>query len=1413
MYQHLSAPDDARFDAEQGMTIERRFTAAGEDPFAKFNFVLRDASIVKMDGTVVFEQSDIEVPDMWPQTTVNIMADKYFRKAGVPEHPLVDGAYDLDTILDGEPGRERSAKQTIYRLANAWALGAMRGGYLASFDDALALRDETAFMLMGLYAAPNSPQWFNTGLHEAYGLEGGKARHFYFNEATREVLESPYRYHRTAASACYIVSVEDTLNGEDGVADFIASEMAIFKDGGGSGANLSRLRAAGEPLSSGGATSGALSWAKIADTNAGAVKSGGSTRRAAKMVIFDADHPDVRDFIWVKAQEERKAKALIAAGYDPRYDGEAYASVAFQNGNNSVRFDNAFMAALEVDGNHDLVRRTDGEVAETLKARELWREVAEAAWECADPGVQFSSTINEWHTAPNWGPIRGSNPCFTGDTLVHTDRGLVRFDEIIARTSNGETFQVYTHDATNADAPATAVELTTPEAVMVTGTNPIVRLEFTNGMAVRCTPNHRFWTQNRGWVRADELADDDEIQILDVEAPAVAADYSLPVSTTTADYISQCGRGTIVDTVLPEKWTLELAHYLGWLVGDGSVNQTDVTVTVYGTDAEQREIMPVHAELIKTITGSEPTPVAMSNGTVQLRVYRKSLARMLVALGFSNTTAAHKQVPWSVLQAPDDIVAAFLRGLFDADGTVVSQDNGTRYVGLGSCSKELLRDVQRLLSARKTFSRIYDTNEASEEGSFSYVRNDGSEVTYARSAMSDLRITAKSIERYATLIGFSHPDKAAKLASLINDHVRYDTANTVRLASRSDDGTETTYNLCEPRNHSYVVNGLVVSNCSEYLFLDNSACNLASMNLLRFYDVDNQVFDIEAYEHAIRVLTLVLEVTVAEAHYPTEKVAEMSYKARTLGLGYCNLGSLLMHNALAYDSDEGRALAGALTSVMNSTAYATSAEMAEVVGPCEAYADNAEPMARVLRNHAAAARGLDGLHNYDGLSVAPVPLDRELLETLGFDDLATAAARAAEKMLAGIERAGFRNMQATLLAPTGTIGLLMAADTTGVEPGFSLVAFKKLAGGGDMIIANESVWPALKKLGYTDAQADDICAYITDNFTIEGAPHLADEHLPIFDCAVEGGSGVRSIAPGGHVRMLGAATPHLSGAISKTVNLPESATVADIEAVHQLAYDLGVKCVAIYRNNSKGSQPLNTSADDKPEAEDVLEAVRLPEAGESPTAFYGGEQTPKFRLPPRRAGLTFKANVGGTELLLRTGEYPDGTLGEVFIDLSKEGSTLKGVLSCFSIAVSKGLQRGVPLEEYVDTFTFHTFEPRGMVTGDDNVKMANSIIDFVFRKLAYEYLGRADLVQVPYATDPISPAAAMSQVADGTAATPVVVETAAPAEAATEQVAEGDDSAAGLQTTGELCRSCDGPMVPNGSCLRCSVCGETTGCS
>jgi len=1212
------------------MRVQRHFTKSGQEAYAGIAFHKASSEIRNPDGSVVFQAADIEVPADWSQVACDVLAQKYFRKAGIPAalRPVAEegvpdwlSRHEPDAeALAALPEKQRnvgesSARQVFDRLAGTWTYWGWKGGYFDGEDDAKSFFDEMRFMLACQMGAPNSPQWFNTGLHWAYGIDGPSQGHFYVDPKTGQMVKSASAYEHPQPHACFIQSIEDDLVNEGGIMDLWVREARLFKYGSGTGTNFSKLRGENEKLSGGGKSSGLMSFLKIGDRAAGAIKSGGTTRRAAKMVVLDIDHPDIEAFINWKVTEEQKVAALVTgsrlaskhlaevmaacrewdgadqsdARFDPKlnkrlraaiiagrnamipenylqrviqfarqgyteihfpvyntdWDSEAYLTVSGQNSNNSVRVSNAFLAAVENDQDWNLTRRGDGKVKKTLKARDLWEQIGEAAWACADPGIQFDTTINEWHTCPESGRINASNPC------------------------------------------------------------------------------------------------------------------------------------------------------------------------------------------------------------------------------------------------------------------------------------------------------------------------------------------------------------------------------------------------------------------SEYMFLDDTACNLASLNLMCFRNDDGS-FDVAGFRHACRLWTMVLEISVMMAQFPSERIAQLSYEFRTLGLGYANVGGLLMTSGLSYDSVTGRAVIAAITALMTGESYATSAEMAGELGAFPGFAANRDGMLRVIRNHRRAAYGLAS--GYEALSVPPVPLDADNCP----DTALVAAARLAwDHALELGEKHGWRNAQATVVAPTGTIGLVMDCDTTGIEPDFALVKFKKLAGGGYFKIINRLVPEALRTLGYNDDDIGEMIRYAVghatldgapginhqtlaakgfdaealkrveaalpsafdikfvfnkytlgeefctgtlaippaslDDFsfdmlshlgfskdeiekantfcagamTLEGAPFLKPEHLAVFDCASPCGKiGTRSLSVESHIRMMAAAQSFISGAISKTINMSNNATVAECKDAYLLSWRLGVKANALYRDGSKLSQPLQASLLDDAGAleEDLAEAPLAARATiVAERIVERVVAASRSKLPDRRKGYTQKAMVGGHKVYLRTGEYDDGKLGEIFIDMHKEGAAFRAMMNNFAIAISLGLQYGVPLEEFVEAFTFTRFEPSGMVSGNDTIRMATSILDYIFRELAISYLGRNELAHVEPADllpDTVGRGTSESQLeahenqigavvervtSKGYVRSNLVMVRRNAAAALSADINGGAQLAESAMTVaidtetmiqefdvraeqirrarmkgyeGDACPECGNfTLVRNGTCLKCDTCGGTTGCS
>ena len=1248
------------------MKIARRYTKAGQSPYAAIAFRHTVSEIRNPDGSIVFRLDGVEVPETWSQVASDVLAQKYFRKAGVPAALKKVEENDVPSFLwrsvpddkalaklpeDQRFVSEISSKQVFDRLAGCWTYWGWKGSYFTSEADAQAFLDELRFMLARQMVAPNSPQWFNTGLHWAYGIDGPSQGHFYVDFRTGKLVRSKSSYEHPQPHACFIQGVADDLVNEGGIMDLWVREARLFKYGSGTGSNFSALRGDGERLAGGGRSSGLMSFLKIGDRAAGAIKSGGTTRRAAKMVVVDADHPDIETYIDWKVKEEQKVAALVTGSKI---------------------------------------------VQKHMKA------VMKACINCEGDG----------------------DSCFD------------------------------------------------PEK------NPVLKKE-----------------------------------------------------------IKLARRSMVPD------------NYIKRVIQFARQGYTEISFDTYDTDWD--------SEAYNTVAGQN------SNNSVSIK---------------------------------DD----FLRAVeADADWKLTARTTGK---------------VMKTLKARDLWEKI----------------------------------------GYAA---WASADPGLHFNTTMNDWHTCPASGSIRASNP----------------------------CSEYMFLDDTACNLASANLLQFYDRQSRAFDHEGYEHLCRLWTIVLEISVMMAQFPSRPIAELSYEYRTLGLGYANIGGLLMTMGLGYNSDEGRALGGALTAIMTGVAYATSAEMASELGPfpgaVRTSADgktNTEHMLRVMRNHRRAAYG--ETTGYEGLSVAPVPLDHASCPQA---ILVERAKHAWDQALALGEKHGYRNAQATVIAPTGTIGLVMDCDTTGIEPDFALVKFKKLAGGGYFKIINGAVPDALRSLGYSEAEIAEMEAYAVGHgsiaqapainrttlaakgftpekieaaekgmksafdikfvfnkwtlgedfltgtlkvpvdklnepsfdllaflgfckadieaanvhvcgaMTLEGAPYLKLEHYNVFDCANPCGRlGKRYLSVESHIRMMAAAQPFISGAISKTINMPNEATVEDCKSAYMLSWRLALKANALYRDGSKLSQPLNSAliADEDEDADDAIEAIMALPAAAKAAALSEKiveriiERVERNReqekLPTRRKGYTQKAKVGGHTVFLRTGEYDDGRLGEIFIDMNKEGSALRALINNFAISVSLGLQYGVPLEEYVDAFTFTRFEPSGFVQGNEAIKNATSILDYIFRELAISYLGRYDLAHVspeearfdalstndPDTTAPATPSASpadrivsrglmrgkptnLMAIPGGADGKPLVVRSndLASIGGATvyafagsnalklDEVPLGDVELArlGFAATsaepstadrraeakmkgyvGDSCGECGNfTLVRNGTCLKCDTCGSTTGCS
>jgi ribonucleoside-diphosphate reductase alpha chain len=1575
------------------MKITRRFTKAGQDVFGTVEYENRTSRISNPDGSVVFEMKDARIPKNWSQLATDIMVSKYFRKAGVPQ---------VDT--DGNPlrdekgnvifGPEKSASQVIHRLAGCWRFWGETHGYFDTAEDAQAFYDELAHMMLHQMCAPNSPQWFNTGLNWAYNITGPAQGHFYCDPKTGELKKSADAYSHPQPHACFIQSVSDDLVNEGGIMDLWVREARLFKYGSGTGSNFSKVRGENESLSGGGKSSGLMSFLRIGDRAAGAIKSGGTTRRAAKMCCLDLDHPDIEDFVNWKVREELKVAALVEGlkvlpkeqqdlaarlGLKLSYDfnGEAYYTVSGQNSNNSVRIPNSFFKALAEEGEWTLYNRVNGKPAEKIKASKLWEEIAYAAWRCADPGVQYDDTINQWHTCPKSGRINASNPCVTGDTRVLTPGGIWRrIDQMIHLPAR----LITNHEGQ---------EIHVTEGSFPTGNKDVYELRTEGGYRLKVTADHKIWTRTRGWVEAKDLTGSDEIKL--ISQPTCVQEVGEPQD---------------------HRFFQLVGLYLSAASGDASAIHLNQCLDLEAIDGFAQYVSEVWGD--KAYADDYPT--AEEGGTITATLSQRRLISRLQA--FVKVDNGERRLSDDAFTAGLAAQRHLLRALFSADAIINDET-----VILQSDSLSLLEDVQLILLGFGIKSAVVGSRQWAV-GSEAHVlptahsplptettHGEGGALVHGgmpdrrmtptssglRSPRGDadsrrhgLRIDPGSLRFFAQYIAFLPGEKLESLATLVGSrqwavgseahilstaHCPPPTENFDRVASFNLLGNMQVFDLTEPWTSSFVANGITVHNCSEYMFLDDTACNLASLNVLTFFDSENSRFDIEAFKHATRLWTIVLEISVLMASFPSESIARLSYKFRTLGLGYANLGAMLMQAGIPYDSEKGRAICAAITAILTGESYAASAEMAKELGPFPGYFENKSDMLRVMRNHRRAAynvrhnsNALKTLCDFESLDIVPVGIDHSQFadsEALASKQLLGAATECWDRATSLGERFGYRNAQSTVIAPTGTIGLLMDCDTTGVEPDFALVKFKKLAGGGYFKIANQSLQPALQNLGYSPEQINDILAFVMgtlsltgvpyinydslvnkgftpqelekieqslpamfelsfafntfslgDDFfnrmgipeserrdpkfnllrklgftkkeieaasevvcgrgTVEGAPHLRKEHYAVFDCANRCGKrGERFIAVEGHIRMMAAAQPFISGAISKTINLPNEASVIDIKNSYELSWELGLKANALYRDGSKLSQPLNVKSDeeiDEEESEENVEAAREEIVGEVGKALAATvesglstvdnqqstidpniepvhthivekiierivERPLRRRLPDTRHAITHKFDIGGHEGYITAGLYEDGQPGEVFITMAKEGSTIGGLMDAIATLVSVSLQYGVPVESLVRKFEHVRFEPSGM-TRNPELPFAKSLVDYIFRWLAMEFVPGYRAANAPKRDAAPSPLAAEGR-AEGEASDPktgnghgkrvepdalpfdeVARKQSPPQSPATKSnlrlalVADPlSQQGSEMQADAPACDVCGSITVRSGTCYKCLNCGNSMGCS
>jgi len=1345
-----ATPDQPSPVAPKGLVVRPVFCPTEvDDPFDTVEWELRSAAIKGEGGEVIFEQKDCEVPASWSQLAANVVVSKYFYG-------------EINT-----PERETSVRQLIHRVTRTIADWGLRDGYFASAADAERFYRDLTWLGLHQYAAFNSPVWFNVGLYHQYGVRGDMCN-WYWDAKTRSVKqpENPYEYPQ--GSACFIQSVQDNM--ED-IMELARSEAMLFKFGSGTGTDLSTLRSHREKLSGGGKPSGPLSFMRVYDQIAAVVKSGGKTRRAAKMQSLKVWHPDILEFIECKRKEEEKARHLLAKGYE--YE-EAYSSVLFQNANLSVRVSDDFMEAVVADRpwtTHWVTDQT--REGPSYPAREMLDKMAQSAWACGDPGIQYDTTINRWHTCPNSGRINASNPCVTGDTLVATSDGYRRIADLV-----GKTAEIVGGDGRRAFV----------DRVFKTGHKPVYELKTRSGYRVRLTADHPVYTLNRGDVPAAGLSVDDVVQL---RGSGFGSDFVPPAFGELLG--AALGDGCVSRGESQEFLFIALGREEGEVARRLHENLAECKRWLDSGDGRALR----STDVIETATGLR---VGTSVGTI---------VDKLDEYGVLDAGASRKAFTDKVFGLDRPSQAAILRGLFTADGTVADYGAKSQYVSLDSTSLEMLRQVQLLLLSFGIKAKLYENRRVLGQETALLPDGKGGAKAYPIQQLHALRISRASRVAFEREIGFlPESPKARRLARLNRRVGTYRDRMVDRVASLRPCGTEDVYDLTEPETHHFVADGLVVHNCSEYMFVDDSACNLASINLMRFRR-DDGTFDVDRFQAACRLVFIAQEILVDHASYPTRRIAANSHRFRPIGLGYSNLGSLIMTSGLSYDSDEARGLCGAVTALLHGTAYRTSTELAAAVGPFEAFDENREPMLRVMEMH---------WEKVEEIQSCP-------------DELKTAARKVWDEVLAGGRRHGMRNAQATVLAPTGTISFMMDCDTTGIEPDIALVKYKQLAGGGMLKIVNQTVPLALRTLGYGEAEIKSIVAHVDKEDTIEGAADLKTEHLPVFDCAFQARNGTRSIPWKAHVRMMAAAQPFLSGAISKTVNMPKDSTVEDVANAYLEGWRLGLKALAVYRDGSKGVQVLTT----KSGSDQAEKPVWTPR---------------RERLPDTRQSITHKFSVAGHEGYITVGLYPDGRPGELFITMAKEGSTVGGMMDCFGTAVSMSLQYGVPLEVYVNKFSHTRFEPMGHTKNPD-IRIAKSIVDYIFRWLGVTFLpgfreankmlsgmpgetpgGGGGVEDVETEKRPAATKAGGPQAGQGVAAlpAPATPNAAGTAPAKTNGSARSQRSGAAVATTSSSlsslseqfaafqddapsCDQCGAITVRNGNCYLCHICGNSMGCS
>ena len=1095
---------------------------------------------------------NVEFPVFWSDNARIQVAEKYFRRADVPQFPLEKGIYDRYSAKDNgldytllPKGPETSLKQVINRLAGCITHWGIKYNYFTTELSSKTFYNELVYMMLHQYGALNSPQWFNTGLHWAYGIEGDPKGQYHFDFELDKAVKSVNALEHPQAHACFILGVKDDLFGPNGIFDTARREAQIFYFGSGAGSNYSSLRGKGEPVSGGGTSSGMMSFLDIYDVGGGAIKSGGKTRRAAKMDICNDDHPEVIEFVEWKMRQEKMVRILIEAGMSAGFEDEAYRTVRGMNSNNTVAFSHKFFDALRKGEDWSLRWVTDpSHVCQQFPAKHLWDRTVYSTWFSADPGIHATDTINEWHTCPKDGRIVSSNPCVTGDTFVATEKGYRRIKDIVGTRQN----------LVNGNGDIVPVS-----KIFKTGTKDVHSIRTQSGYSVRVTSDHKIFTVNRGDVPASELQSTDIIKL------------------------QGAGFGSV-------SLSEDAAIVLGAVVGDGCVTQGTMIIT---SGKDERAVSERFARSMNALKTESVANYAYAvrethvrEAATELRVSTSSvgLIEYLSKYAVMDEGSDRKRFTDAFFETDHLTQRAVLRALYTADGTVANYGNKSQYVSLDSTSMELLQQVQLLLLNFGIKSKLYANRRSEGQAVATLPDGQGGMKEYSVKQMHSLRVSRSSRVLFEKEIGFLPESKKSIILEYVNKSIEtYADKMEDRILSITPDGTEDVYDLTEPISNHFVANGIVVHNCSEYLFLNETACNLASINLVKFWSETTTQFDAILFCHAINIWQTALDITVSMAQYPAEDICEKSLQYRTTGLGYTNLGGLLMLMGFGYDSNEGRQVAGAITAILGGQSYVHSAKLAEVLGQYPAFARNREDHLRVIRNHRVAAYGRS---DYEGVTMKPEGIQENLFPGAHMPLLMIARQAWDQALLLG-EQHGYRNAQATVLAPTGTISFAMDADTFGIEPDYALIKYKALAGGGHAVIVNRLIDPALKALGYSGKARTAILDFVNKTGAVEGAPYLAEQHYKIFDTAVPASKNGRSLSPESHVRMMAACQPFLCGAISKTINLPEDATEKDISDSYLLGYSLGLKAIAVYRANSKAASVMFTRAEDLAKRETI----------------------------------------------------------------------------------------------------------------------------------------------------------------------------------------------------------------------------------